>query len=178
MNSPNLNLIAPTIQYRDSFLEGLSALRDEGLEHYQHADIEAIARDFEDYVNQQLRHATDPIPPYVPSTELWAIVNDTYVGSVSIRHRLNIPLKILGGHIGYDVVPGHRRKGYASEMLRQAIPIARSLGIQEILITCDDDNVASIRVIEKHGGVLRDKKPLPWPPETLKRYYLINVLSS
>ena len=62
----------------------------------------------------------------------------------------------LGGHVGYVVAPSYRRKGYATEMLRQTLPIARSVGLGRILLTCDDDNVASRRVIELNGGVLEN----------------------
>lgn len=93
----------------------------------------------------------------VPVTYLVGVVGDDVVGRVSIRHRLNESLRRVGGHIGYDVVREHRRRGYASEMLGQAIPIARALGIEEILLTCDDDNVASQRTIAHHGGVSLDR---------------------
>ena len=41
-------------------------------------------------------------------------------------------------------------------MLQQALPWARELGIESALVTCDLDNVGSIRVIEAAGGVLED----------------------
>ena len=61
----------------------------------------------------------------------------------------------VGGHIGYVVVPELRRRGYATMMLRLALKIANEkLGIRRVLVTCDDDNIGSIRTIEKCGGVL------------------------
>lgn len=54
------------------------------------------------------------------------------------------------------VRPSHRRKGYATEMLRQAKAIAKSLGINSALVTCNDDNLGSITVIESQGGVLEN----------------------
>jgi predicted acetyltransferase len=96
-------------------------------------------------------------PDHVPSTFLFAFVGRRIVGRVSIRHSLNTALERVGGHIGYVVVPEFRRRGYASEMLRQSIEIARStLGIDRILVTCDDDNVGSMKTIEKNGGVLEN----------------------
>jgi predicted acetyltransferase len=111
----------------------------------------------------------------VPSTFLFAFVGPRVVGRASIRHRLNSRLDRVGGHIGYAVVPEFRGKGYATEILRQSLDIAKNhFGIHRALVTCDDDNAASIRVIEKNGGALRDivsDEDLPKP----KRRYWISV---
>jgi predicted acetyltransferase len=92
----------------------------------------------------------------VPATFLLAVVSGEVVGRISIRHQLNDFLMNFGGHIGYMVRPSHRRKGYATEMLRQAKAIAKSLGINIALVTCNDDNLGSITVIESQGGVLEN----------------------
>lgn len=91
-------------------------------------------------------------PRWVSSTLLVAEVDGVLVGRTSIRHELNDWLAKYGGHIGYAVVPEQRRKGYATEILRQALVVAHSIGIDDVLVTCDDTNVASARVIEKCGG--------------------------
>ena len=90
----------------------------------------------------------------VAQTFLLAVVGGNLVGRISIRHALNERLRSDGGHIGYAVLPAHRRSGYATEMLRQGLRIARSLGIERALLTCNDTNVASIAVIERCGGEL------------------------
>src|SRR5207245_940781 len=87
-------------------------------------------------------------PGRVPATFLVAVVDGQIAGRVSIRHRLNDWLLAHGGHIGYGVLPGCRGRGIATEILRQSLIIARSLGVDRALLTCDDDNEASIRVIE------------------------------
>ena len=91
----------------------------------------------------------------VPSTFLFAFAGIRIVGRASIRHALNPYLERFGGHIGYVVVPEYRRQGYATEMLKQSLEIARQrLGLTRVLVTCDEDNVGSIKTIEKNGGVL------------------------
>jgi predicted acetyltransferase len=98
----------------------------------------------------------------VHNTNLWWVDGpegaEEYVGRMSIRHRLNDGLLELGGHIGYDVRRSRRRRGHATAMLREALPVARRLGIGKALVTCDSDNVASRRVIEANGGVLEDQR--------------------
>ena len=63
----------------------------------------------------------------------------------------------MGGHIGYDVRPSFRGRGHATRMLKDALTVARSLGITTALLTCDVDNMASRKVIERNGGVLQDQ---------------------
>ena len=92
---------------------------------------------------------------HVPSTFLFAFAGTRIVGRVSIRHSLTPELERVGGHIGYVVVPEYRRQGYATEILRQSLEMARTLlGLKRVLVTADDDNVGSIKTIEKNGGVL------------------------
>ena len=90
---------------------------------------------------------------WVPTTLLVADVGGCIVGRASIRHELNDRLRIEGGHIGYCVVAECRRRGYATEILRQGLVVVRSLGIGRVLITCNDDNLGSATVIERCGGV-------------------------
>lgn len=110
---------------------------------------------------------------YVPSTFLVADVGGQIVGRSSIRHELNDFLRAEGGHIGYGVRPAWRRRGYATEILRQSLIVARSLGVDRALLVCDDDNAGSIKVIESCGGVL-DRVGRPHPDAPPIRYYWID----
>jgi predicted acetyltransferase len=95
-------------------------------------------------------------PDRVESTWLLADVHGAVVGRSSIRFELNDFLRAKGGHIGYAVRPAHRRRGYATEILRQSLVVARAGGVGRALVTCDDDNIGSATVIEANGGVLED----------------------
>ena len=88
-------------------------------------------------------------------------------------HRATTPEVPRFLHSYYVVVPEFRRQGYATAMLRQAIELAnRSLGITRVLVTCDDDNVGSIRTIEKNGGVLEDVVTGPDLVKPKRRYWI------
>jgi predicted acetyltransferase len=112
-------------------------------------------------------------PNHLPSTFLFGFDGSMIVGRVSIRHQLNEFLLRVGGHIGYVVVPEFRRRGYATAMLGRAVRIAfHALGIHRVLVTCDDDNLGSIRTIEKNGGVLENIVTGPDLDVPKRRYWI------
>jgi predicted acetyltransferase len=103
---------------------------------------------------RQLR--TSPPEGLVVSDCYWVTEGDAVIGSLMLRHELNEFLLEVGGHIGYSIRPSHRRRGHASRALGLALDRAREVGLDRVLVTCDDDNVASARTIESQGGMLED----------------------
>jgi len=89
---------------------------------------------------------------------LVAVLDKEVIGRISIRHCLNDYLLNFGGHIGFGIIASKRNMGYGSEILKKSIPFALEVGVNEILITCDYDNFASQRVIQKSGGVFEDTR--------------------
>ena len=91
---------------------------------------------------------------FVSSTVLLGVVNEKIVGIIDLRHRLNDWLKKNGGgNIGYAVRPSERRKGYASEMVKQALEFYKKNNIEFVEISCDYDNIASKNTILKNNGI-------------------------
>ena len=89
------------------------------------------------------------------------VVTDTFfaidetkkpVGIIDLRHTLNDFLKDFG-NCGYSVRPSERRKGYATEMLRQLLCVARECGLEELHLSVERDNEPSIKTIKKNGGI-------------------------
>ncbi|ETI96234.1 MAG: hypothetical protein Q606_CBAC00089G0001, partial [Intestinibacter bartlettii DORA_8_9] len=76
------------------------------------------------------------------------------VGMVDIRHRLNYFLSICGGHIGYSVRPSERKKGYGTEILKQALEYAKTININNVMLACYKENEGSRKIIVKCGGKL------------------------
>jgi predicted acetyltransferase len=110
---------------------------------------------------------------FVPNTFLVGVVDGQIVGRLSIRHHLNDFLERIGGHIGYGVIKSSRRQGYGTQMLNLAIPICSSLGIKNILITCDVDNFASRKIIERCGGAFDNVTDESQLKVQKRRYWII-----
>lgn len=92
----------------------------------------------------------------IHSDYLWITDGDGIVGFLRFTYRLNDFLLGVGGHIGYSIRPSRRRQGHASRALGLALERARARGIERVLVTCDDTNIASARTIESQGGRIED----------------------
>ncbi|KNY05346.1 GNAT family N-acetyltransferase [Microbacterium sp. GCS4] len=107
--------------------------------------------------SELLADTSAPAPEGAVHNDLYWIVDEgEVVGFVSFRHELNDWLREVGGHIGYSVRASRRRQGVASAGLALALDRAREIGLDRVMVTCDDDNIASYRTIERAGGVLQD----------------------
>lgn len=98
-------------------------------------------------------------PELVASTLRWVVderAPGTVLGTISLRHQLNDYLRREGGHIGYAVRPTARGRGVATAALGLLLEVCAARGIDPVLVTCLDSNVASARTIEHQGGVLED----------------------
>ncbi len=157
-----LKLILPNKKYVSSFAKGMEEFRSEKKKSRPTESTLKYFKSVKDFPVYQKkmtddRKGTDLPKGRVPSTAYWAMVGNKFVGILKLRHRLNKKLLKMGGHIGYAVVPSERRKGYATQMLRLALKRAKALGIEKALLTCDQSNIVSRKVIEKNGGILLNK---------------------
>ena len=89
---------------------------------------------------------------------------------INVRYQLNEFFKVQGGHIGYSTHPNYWGQGIASQMLKLALTHCQQNGLNQVLITCDDSNLASAKVIENHGGILENK--LNTNGKTIRRYWI------
>jgi predicted acetyltransferase len=113
--------------------------------------------------------------PKVPFAQFWMVTEGWFIGRVGIRYGLNEGLRLWGGHIGYEIRPRLRRRGFGRQALALGIAHCRAQGLGRLLLTCADDNAGSARIIESHGGVLEGKGPHPLHPGMLTRRYWIEA---
>ena len=147
----DIALVRPTLELKEKALDYRN-------EHFQHG--EDIIYDKTESYEEWLSSVTLNNNPKTVS-ENW-VVTDTFfavrisddkiVGIIDLRHTLNGFLKDLG-NCGYSVRPSERKKGYATEMLYQLLQVAKKAELKELHISVEKENTASIKVIQKNGGV-------------------------
>lgn len=154
----NVRLVEPSMAYREAYMDFYEDWMTEGADAVVPWVAAHNPQDFEAYLaflssaDSEEKLKDDA---FVPHSTYWLIDEDEeVVGAVNIRHRLNEKLLNSGGHIGYGIRPSRRGRGYASVQLAEALKITKAMGIDRVLIVCDDDNVASERTIRGAGGVL------------------------
>jgi predicted acetyltransferase len=102
-------------------------------------------------------------------TYRWIVESDRVHGGIALRHGLN-DYVLQFGHIGYGIRPSSRRRGLASWALSQILDEARALDLDRVLIICEADNLASVKTIEHHGGVLEGVRDTEHGP--VRRYWI------
>lgn len=139
-------------------LRAHSEMAPAGFKFLLHWDGEEPFDRYLDRLTKQ-EHGTDLGHRQVPATFRVAAVGDDIVGRVHMRHRLNDDLRTEGGHVGFGVLPAHRGRGFATRILELALAHLAELGVDDVLVTCADGNLASRKVIERCGGELEDLVP-------------------
>lgn len=161
-----MRLVKPSLKYKQSFARALKEFEKEGRNEGEPDDIEG-------YIKQAKQYEKGDLPKgKVRESKLWLVDKDQFIGRIGIRHTLNGKLKKFGGNIGYAIRPSKRKKGYGYKALELALKKAQKIGLEKVMITCNDDNIASQKIIEKHGGKLKSKRT---HEGTLIRHYWIDL---
>ena len=109
---------------------------------------------------------------WVPISVFWQVLGDEVVGVANVRHSLSDELRVFGGHIGYTIRPSRRRQGLGTSLLGLALREAPQLGIQNVLVTCGKDNIASAKIIVSNGGEFDSESYVDSQKAIIQRYWV------
>ncbi len=167
-DQPELRLVAPDGKFAATFLEMAEEFQASGEPRYE-KDLPLLRTNFPAFLERLDRASRGENLPigYVPGDEFWLLEprSQRILGIIRLRHWLTPALEERGGHIGYAIRPGERRKGYGAQILAMLLAwlrepgwqAARGLNLRRVLLTCDTNNTASARIIEANGGVLENR---------------------
>lgn len=150
----HIALATPSLRYKASFLEMIREWEQAG-EKPEPFVLRMDMSDFDNYLQTLQNLKTAPVGnrKTVNVSTYWIISGERdVIGCVTIRHDLNEHLRMMGGHISFGIRPSERGKGLATRALALALQEARKVGLHRVLLTCDEDHAAAIRVIEHNGG--------------------------
>lgn len=152
-----LKLVVPSIEYKVSFLKATKEFQKDGL--FTDLDISDLEKNLTSFITKQINRSQGKDLPerFVAETVYWLVENDEFIGRTVIRHELTETLLREGGHIGYAIKPSKRKKGYGREMLKLALLKAKELGLKKVLLTCNENNFGSKKIIESNGGTFQDR---------------------
>lgn len=149
----------PNVEFKTEYLSMLEDFLAAGEKRYQNI-LETVLGDFQTYV-RHLEYMSKGIglrSGYVAYTSFWLVLNDSLIlGTSRLRHHLTPALEHEGGHIGYNIRPSQRQKGYGTQILSLTLDRARDRGLSRVLVTCNTDNIASARIIENNHGILKSR---------------------
>jgi predicted acetyltransferase len=167
-----MQLVIPSLKYKDAYLDALKETANETQE--TQLSRPGNNQSFEAFIHEFIDHSKGINLPkgYVPATMFWLVYNGQVIGRVQIRHELNEFLLREGGHIGYYIRPSKRNKGYGKKILQMALVEAKRLGLHQVLVTCDEDNIGSKKIIETNGGVLEDSIAMGLYKPNKLRYWI------
>ena len=151
-----MEILAPNRNFERSYREYINELGDE--ERYpfpmsfEYSDFGALLEKLENFATES------GIPAgFVPATTYWLVHGSELIGVSNLRHYLNDTLQHSGGHIGLGIRPSYRGKGLGKLLLTETVGKAREMGISQVHIHCEKDNVRSARMIVSSGGVLESE---------------------
>ena len=152
-----LRLVKASNEYRDQIIDMLDEWNAAGEKIVPYAIRRVDYHDFAYYCDHL--EVKDTGCGLVPDSTYFCLDEErnVIVGAVNIRHYLNKSLLRNGGHIGDGVRPSERRKGIATKMIALALEECKKLGLENVLMVCDKENVGSAKSIQNNGGILENE---------------------
>jgi len=172
-----MELVLPSVKYKEGYLGALEEAKTDPGNQIAKLQEPKDGEAFESFVEHFYNEMKGVNLPegYVPATMFWLIDNGEFIGRVQIRHELTDHLLKHGGHIGYYIRPSKRKMGYGKKILEMALLEAKKMGFGKVMLSCNDNNVGSIRIIEDNGGVLENIVESETAGQPKKRRYWITI---
>jgi len=169
----SLKLVLPSLEYRESFLEAMDECESAGIDEWFWSASKSSRKTLQPYLKnvEDQSHGVNLKETQVPATMYWLVQGKEILGRVHIRHTLNDKLLKEGGHIGYYIKPSKWNQGYGTKALNLGLKQFEIIGVKKALVTTDDGNLASARVIEKCGGVLENRVKVEGR-DLVRRYWI------
>ncbi len=147
------------------------AYKEAGEDYYFNKYKRAL-EDFKGYIGYLENYSKGIALPKdeVATSTYWLIDNNEVVGVTRVRHEE----VEYAGHIGYDISPIYRNKGYGSKILKLALKEAEKIGIKDVIVTCNVENEASRKIIEKNKGKVLGTVFDEEEDEKLYKYLILN----
>lgn len=176
-----LELILPTKEYKSQIEKYWQNMLETTSNANNHETLETdYKEDFATWLKKcnDNREGKNLPSGRVPATQYICIrkLDNKVIGMLQIRHRLNNFLLNYVGHIGYSIAVDERNKGYGKRLLALGLEKCKELGIEKVLVTCKDTNVASRKCILANGGQYEDTRTIKQENINLERYWIDNTL--
>jgi len=177
-NMNRLILIKPSYEHKEQILDMVKEWAEYNVTHLTDPSPRSIFikdySNFDKYIDEFKQEEINPKEGFVPATTYFALDKErnVIVGAIQIRHYLNEHLRNSGGHIGDGVRPSERRKGYATEMIGLALQICKNMGLDRVMISCNENNIGSKKSILNNGGIY--ERTVDEDGENLEIYWIEN----
>jgi len=148
-----MKLIYPSKKYLQQYIDADKEYKDNNITRFsfEYKENEDVVKKYKmNRINKNLETGR------VPSFTYWLVDKGEFIGQITIRFPLTEMMKKFYGNIGYSIKFSKWRKGYGTKLLSMGIEKAKGLGLDKVLICCDEDNYGSKKVIENNGGILQD----------------------
>lgn len=156
-----LKLIEPTIKYSKQVLKykldmikAKSAM--DGCEELEKRDVQTWLKFCETSKNE----GTKVFGSNIHTTQFLCVRDSDkkLVGMLNIKHELNPTLYNFIGNICNSVAVDERNKGYGKQLLRLGLEECKKMGMNEVLVTCRQENYVSRKCILANGGKFEDMR--------------------